>query len=68
MLLANNGVRPRLNPSRLAGLAQAAAARHDWAGQVRYDQDERWYQRLERGDNHEVWLLELAARAAHRIP
>jgi predicted metal-dependent enzyme (double-stranded beta helix superfamily) len=57
MLLANNGVRQRLSPSRLAVLAQAAAARHDWAGQVRYDQDERWYQRLEQGDNHEVWLL-----------
>jgi predicted metal-dependent enzyme (double-stranded beta helix superfamily) len=57
MLLANNGVRQRLSPSRLAALAQAAGARHDWAGQVRYDQDERWYQRLEQGDNHEVWLL-----------
>jgi predicted metal-dependent enzyme (double-stranded beta helix superfamily) len=57
MLLANNGVRQRLSPSRLGELAQAAAARHDWAGQVRYDQDERWYQRLEQGDNHEVWLL-----------
>ena len=57
MLLANNGVRQRLSPSRLAVLAQAAAARHDWASQVRYDQDERWYQRLEQGDNHEVWLL-----------
>ena len=44
MLLANNGVRQRLSPSRLGELAQAAAARHDWAGQVRYDQDERWYQ------------------------
>jgi predicted metal-dependent enzyme (double-stranded beta helix superfamily) len=57
MLLANNGVRQRLSPSQLAVLAQAAAARHDWASQVRYDQDERWYQRLEQGDNHEVWLL-----------
>jgi len=57
MLLANDGVRQRLSPFRLAALAQAAAARHDWAGQVRYDQDERWYQRLEQGDNHEVWLL-----------
>ena len=57
MLLANNGVRQRLSSSRLAALVQAAAAGHDWAGQVRYDQDERWYQRLEQGDNHEVWLL-----------
>jgi predicted metal-dependent enzyme (double-stranded beta helix superfamily) len=57
MLLANNAVRQRLSSSRLAALVQAAAARHDWAGQVRYNQDERWYQRLEQGDNHEVWLL-----------
>ena len=57
MLLANNGVRQRLSSSRLAALVQAAAAGHDWAGQVRYNQDERWYQRLEQGDNHEVWLL-----------
>lgn len=57
MLLANNAVRQRLSSSGLAALAQAAAARHDWAGQVRYEQDERWYQRLEQGDNHEVWLL-----------
>ena len=57
MLLANNGVRQRLSPSRLAVLAQAAAARQDWASLVRYHQDERWYQRLEQGENHEVWLL-----------
>lgn len=62
MLLANNGVRQRLAPSRLApfrlaALAQAAASGHDWAAQVQYRQGERWYQRLEQGDNHEVWLL-----------
>ena len=57
MLLANDGVRQRPSASRLAALAQAAAARHDWAALVRYSQAERWYQRLEQGDNHEVWLL-----------
>ncbi|MGP7996554.1 MAG: cysteine dioxygenase [Streptosporangiaceae bacterium] len=57
MLLANDGVRQRLSRSRLAALAQAAATRQDWAALVRYSQDERWYQRLDRGDNHEVWLL-----------
>jgi predicted metal-dependent enzyme (double-stranded beta helix superfamily) len=57
MLLANDGVRQRLSPPRLAALAKAVAARHDWAALVRYSQDERWYQRLEQGDNHEVWLL-----------
>lgn len=56
-LLANHGVRPWLNPSRLAALAQAAASGHDWAAQVQYRQGERWYQRLEQGGNHEVWLL-----------
>jgi predicted metal-dependent enzyme (double-stranded beta helix superfamily) len=56
MLLANNEVRQRLSPARLAALVQAAAG-HDWAAQVQYRQDERWYQRLEQGDNHEVWLL-----------
>jgi predicted metal-dependent enzyme (double-stranded beta helix superfamily) len=57
MLLANNGVRQRLSSLRLAALAQAAATGHDWAGLVQYGQDERWYHRLEQGDNYEVWLL-----------
>lgn len=57
MLLANDEIRQRLGPARLAALAQAAAAGHDWAAQVQYRPDERWYQRLEQGDNHEVWLL-----------
>jgi predicted metal-dependent enzyme (double-stranded beta helix superfamily) len=57
MLLANNDVRQRLSSARLSALAQAAAAGHDWAAQVQYRQGERWYQRLEQGDNHEVWLL-----------
>lgn len=57
MLLANDGVRQRLSPSRLAALVQAAATGHDWTALVQYRQDERWYQRLEQGDNHEVWLL-----------
>lgn len=57
MLLANNGVRRRLSPSRLAALARAAATGHDWAALVRYRPDERWYHRLEQGDDHEVWLL-----------
>ncbi len=57
MLLAYNGVRQRLSPSRLATLAQATAIGHDWAALVEYRPDERWYHRLEQGDNHEVWLL-----------
>ena len=36
MLLANNGVRQRLSPSRLAALARAAATGPDWAALVQY--------------------------------
>lgn len=57
MIPANNGARQRLSPSRLAALARAAAAGQDWAALVQYRPGERWYHRLERGDDHEVWLL-----------
>ena len=56
MLLANTGVRQRLDQAGLADLVRQAAA-GDWAALVRYSEGERWYQRLERGENHEVWLL-----------
>jgi quercetin dioxygenase-like cupin family protein len=57
MLLANTEVRPRLDRARLADLVRLAASAGEWAGLVRYTEGERWYQRLERGENHEVWLL-----------
>lgn len=57
MLLANTGVRRRLDQARLADLVRLAAATGEWAGLVRYTEDERWYHRLERGENHEVWML-----------
>jgi predicted metal-dependent enzyme (double-stranded beta helix superfamily) len=57
MLLANTEVRQRLDLARPADLVRLAAAAGGWAGLVRYSEDERWYQRLERGENHEVWLL-----------
>jgi predicted metal-dependent enzyme (double-stranded beta helix superfamily) len=57
MLLANTEVRQRLDRARLADLVRAAASAGEWAGLVRYTEGERWYQRLERGENHEVWLL-----------
>jgi predicted metal-dependent enzyme (double-stranded beta helix superfamily) len=57
MLLANIEVRRRRDRARLAGLVRRAASVGEWAGLVRYTEDERWYQRLERGENHEVWLL-----------
>lgn len=45
----------------LAGLTQlvrsVAASPHRWAGLVRYRAGERWYQRLEQTENHELWLL-----------
>jgi predicted metal-dependent enzyme (double-stranded beta helix superfamily) len=49
--------RPPLNRARLAELVRLAAATGEWATLVRYTEDERWYHRLERGENHEVWLL-----------
>ena len=48
---------PPLNQARLAELVRLAAATGEWATLVRYTEDERWYHRLERGENHEVWLL-----------
>lgn len=57
MLLANTEVRQRLDQAQLTDLVRQAAATGDWAGLVRYSEGERWYQRLERGENHEVWLL-----------
>ena len=49
--------RPPLNRARLADLVHLAAATGEWSALVRYTEDERWYHRLERGENHEVWLL-----------
>ena len=70
MLLANTEVRQRLGAAGTAGrrsrparetrpadLVRLAAAAGEWADLVRYSEGERWYQRLERGENHEVWLL-----------
>ena len=49
--------RPPLGRARLADLVRLAAAAGEWSALVRYTDDERWYHRLERGENHEVWLL-----------
>ena len=46
-----------LSQARLAELVRVAAATGEWPALVRYTEDERWYHRLERGENHEVWLL-----------
>ena len=49
--------RAPLRRARLADLVRLAAAAGEWSALVRYTEDERWYYRLERGENHEVWLL-----------
>jgi predicted metal-dependent enzyme (double-stranded beta helix superfamily) len=49
--------RAPLTQARLADLVRLAAAAGEWSALVRYTEDERWYHRLERGENHEVWLL-----------
>jgi predicted metal-dependent enzyme (double-stranded beta helix superfamily) len=49
--------RPPLTRARLADLVRLAAAAGEWSALVRYTEDERWYHRLECGENHEVWLL-----------
>jgi predicted metal-dependent enzyme (double-stranded beta helix superfamily) len=46
-----------LRRTRLADLVRLAAATGEWSALVRYTEGERWYHRLERGENHEVWLL-----------
>jgi len=44
--------------SRLAEMAGAlAAAPDDWLRRVRLNPDGRWYERLHRDDDHEVWLI-----------
>ncbi len=48
----------QLSPARLAGIVRRVAAHpQTWREQVRFDSAQRWYARLERGDDHEVWLL-----------
>ena len=47
-----------LSQSRPRQLVQGVAAReHEWLSLVRYDLDQRWYQRLAWDDGHELWLL-----------
>ena len=47
-----------LSQARLRQIVQrVAASEHEWLSLVRYDLDQRWYQRLTSGDDHEVWLL-----------
>lgn len=48
----------RLAPARTAMIARSLAdAEHLWRGVVRHDPQARWYTRLHRSDDVEVWLL-----------
>lgn len=45
-------------PARLAQIVRSVAERPDtWLSFVRYQSDQRWYQRLLLADEHEIWLL-----------
>lgn len=47
-----------VSPGRLAQIVRRTAERPElWRPLVRFEADERWYDRLEGGDEHEVWLL-----------
>ncbi|WP_052851201.1 cysteine dioxygenase [Streptomyces avicenniae] len=47
-----------LTPTQLASTAREFAARTElWRPATRFTADRRWYQRLERADDFEVWLL-----------
>jgi rhodanese-related sulfurtransferase/predicted metal-dependent enzyme (double-stranded beta helix superfamily) len=44
--------------SDLVTLVERCAARsHEWIGRVRFGVGERWYERLERSVDHEVWAI-----------
>src|SRR5947207_3512508 len=52
------GTRLAVGEARLRQLVLDVAARPErWLALVRYDADRRWYQRLARDEDHEVWLL-----------
>ncbi|WP_049565134.1 cysteine dioxygenase [Streptomyces sp. SBT349] len=47
-----------VTPAQLAGTARSFAARRElWEPLVRFTRSERFYRRLERTADHEVWLL-----------
>jgi predicted metal-dependent enzyme (double-stranded beta helix superfamily) len=52
------GTRTTLSQARLREIVrEVAAQRAGWRSLVRYDPAHRWYQLLQRRDDHEVWLL-----------
>jgi predicted metal-dependent enzyme (double-stranded beta helix superfamily) len=52
------GAGAAISPSRLAQIVRRTAERPElWRPRVQFEADERWYGRLECGDEYEVWLL-----------
>lgn len=50
--------RMALSQTQLRQVVRDVAAREqEWSGLVRYAEEPRWYQRLSREDDYEVWLL-----------
>jgi len=58
-LLSGTSAPPaQLGPAELAQIALRIADRPgQWLSLVRYDTARRWYQRLARDEEHEIWLL-----------
>ena len=53
-----SGTRPAVSDACLRGLVlDLAASPQHWLHLVRYDPARRWYQRLLREEDREVWLL-----------
>ncbi len=47
-----------VSPAELTRIVRdVATAPETWRGLVRFDPAERWYARIQGGDDHEVWLL-----------
>ena len=56
--MKSSGTRPAVSDSCLRGLVHdLAASPQRWLHLVQYDQGQRWYQRLLREEDREVWLL-----------
>ncbi|HEX2313988.1 MAG TPA: cysteine dioxygenase family protein [Thermomonospora sp.] len=55
MTLTTPSAPARLRPAEIA--RSLAAAPQDWVERVRLSTEERWYERLHRGADHEIWLI-----------
>ena len=55
---SSTGTRLAVSPAELARIARRVAQEQElWRDQVRFEPGQRYYMRLEQGDEHEVWLL-----------